>query len=57
VLAWQTIIAPPQPAQWLTSLLFTAPSAFTNVLGARLTGGLVSLLPMTTVAAYLVTSR
>lgn len=54
-LAWRTVAAPPQPIQWSAALLFTPLIAFTAVFGVPLAGGLVSLLPMTTVAAYLVT--
>jgi signal transduction histidine kinase len=54
-LIWLTVVAPPEPAQWLLGILFGLLIVFTDTFGVRLAGGMVSLLPMTTVTAYLVT--
>jgi NtrC-family two-component system sensor histidine kinase KinB len=54
MLIWLTLAAPPAPNQLLPGILFGALIVFTDVFGVHLAGGLVSLLPMTTVAAYLV---
>jgi len=53
-LVWLTIAAPPEPVGLLPMILFGILIVFTTTFGVPLTGGLVSLLPMTTVAAYLV---
>ncbi|MGW8249783.1 MAG: ATP-binding protein, partial [Anaerolineales bacterium] len=45
---------PLQVDAWLPSLLFGFLIVFTTTFGAPLTGGVVSLLPMTTAAAFLV---
>ncbi len=49
-----TWIYPPSSSQLLPAMLFCGLIAFTNTFGVRLPAGIVSLLPMTTVAAYLV---
>ncbi len=49
-----TISMPPQVAIWLPFLLFEFLIVFTTTFGAPLTGGVVSLVPMTTAAAFLV---
>lgn len=54
MLAWLTIATPFAPNQLLPGILFGALIVFTDVFGVHLAGGMVSLLPMTTVAAYLV---
>ncbi len=54
LLIWLTVAAPPDPAHLLLGPLFCALIVFTTVFGVPLGGGSVSLLPMTTVAAYLV---
>ena len=51
---WLTIASPPALSELLPGVLFGALIVFTDVFGVRLAGGAVSLLPMTTVAAYLV---
>ncbi len=53
-LIWLTAAAPPDMALWLPAILFGALIVFTDTFGVRLPTGVVSLLPMTTVAAYLV---
>jgi PAS domain S-box-containing protein len=45
---------PPQFDLWLPVILFEFLIVFTTTFGAPLTGGVVSLLPMTTAAAFLV---
>jgi len=55
LLIWMTIAAPPDPGALLLGLLFCTLIVFTDIFGVRLAGGAVSLLPMMTVAAYLVT--
>jgi len=50
-----TLASPPHSVQLLPVLLFFGLIVFTNTFGVRLPAGMVSLLPMTTVAAYLVT--
>jgi len=54
ILVWITVDTPPDPRQILLWLLFAALILFTNAFGVRLAGGAVSLLPMATVASYLV---
>jgi NtrC-family two-component system sensor histidine kinase KinB len=54
LLGWLTILTPPDPAHWIPGLFFMALIAFTTTFGVPLGGGSVSLLPMTTVSAYLV---
>jgi PAS domain S-box-containing protein len=54
ILGWLTLTAPPSPAHLLPTLLFCVLLVFTDTFGVRLPAGMVSLLPMTTVAAYLV---
>jgi NtrC-family two-component system sensor histidine kinase KinB len=54
ILVWLTTVTPPDLAQLLPWILFGTLVVFTNTFGVRLAGGAVSLLPMTTVAAYLV---
>ncbi len=58
LLIWLTanasMVTPPTPEELLSGALFIAMIIFTDVFGVRLAGGVVSLLPMTTVAAYLV---
>jgi signal transduction histidine kinase len=49
-----TVIRPPGPADLLPVILFGVLIVFTTTFGVPLGGGEVSLLPMTTVAAYLV---
>ncbi|MGD1992017.1 MAG: hypothetical protein PVI59_02380, partial [Anaerolineae bacterium] len=55
VLIALTVVSPPSPSQLLPTLLFCLLIVFTDTFGVRLPAGVVSLLPMTTVAAYLVT--
>jgi len=54
ILIWLTIAYPPTPRQLLPGVLFVALIIFADVFGVHVAGGAVSLLPMTTVAAYLV---
>lgn len=54
VLIWLTIVTPPDLARLLPALLFGVLIVFADTFGVRLPAGMVSLLPMTTVAAYLV---
>ncbi|MGD2145659.1 MAG: ATP-binding protein [Anaerolineae bacterium] len=54
-LLWRTIASPPSPLLLMPGLLFGILIVFADVFGVHLGGGVVSLLPMTTVAAYLVT--
>lgn len=54
MLAWLTIATPFAPNQLLPGILFGVLIIFTDVFGVHLAEGVVSLLPMTTVAAYLV---
>jgi two-component system, NtrC family, sensor histidine kinase KinB len=54
VLIWLTLVTPPDLSQLLPALLFGVLIVFTDTFGVRLPAGMVSLLPMTTVAAYLV---
>ena len=54
VLIWLTFAMPPDLSQLLPALLFGILIVFTDTFGVRLPAGMVSLLPMTTVAAYLV---
>ena len=54
LLIWLTIATPPDPANLLPGILFGALIIFTDSFGVRLAGGVVSLLPMMTVAGYLV---
>jgi NtrC-family two-component system sensor histidine kinase KinB len=49
-----TISMPPHIDIWLPFLLFEFLIVFTTTFGAPLTGGVVSLVPMTTAAAFLV---
>lgn len=53
-LVWATTVGPPAPGQILPAVLFGALIVFTDIFGVHLAGGAVSLLPMATVAAYLV---
>jgi signal transduction histidine kinase len=53
-LIWLTFATPPALSQLLPALLFGALIVFTDTFGVRLPAGMASLLPMTTVAAYLV---
>ncbi|MBN1179896.1 MAG: GAF domain-containing protein [Anaerolineae bacterium] len=55
VLIALTLASPPAISQLLPTFLFCGLIAFTDIFGVRLPAGAVSLLPMTTVAAYLVT--
>lgn len=55
VLIGLTIASPPAASQILPTALFCGLIVFADTFGVRLPTGLVSLLPMTTVAAYLVT--
>jgi signal transduction histidine kinase len=55
VMIWLTAMVPPESDQWLLAIPFGLLIVFTDTFGVRLAGGVVSLLPMTTVAAYLVT--
>jgi NtrC-family two-component system sensor histidine kinase KinB len=54
ILIWLTLATPPDLSQLLPALLFGVLLIFTDTFGVRLPAGMVSLLPMTTVAAYLV---
>jgi NtrC-family two-component system sensor histidine kinase KinB len=54
ILVWLTLAAPPDLSYLLPALLFGVLIVFTDTFGVRLPAGMVSLLPMTTVAAYLV---
>jgi signal transduction histidine kinase len=54
LLVWLTIASPPALKDLLPGMLFGALIVFTDVFGVPLVGGVVSLLPMTTVAACLV---
>lgn len=54
LLVWLTIARPPDLDQLLPFVLFGALIVFTDTFGVHLSAGMVSLLPMTTVAAYLV---
>ena len=54
LLVWLTIAAPPTLTNLLPWPLFIALIIFTDLFGVHLAGGIVSLLPMTTLAAYLV---
>ncbi|MBN1812352.1 MAG: GAF domain-containing protein [Anaerolineae bacterium] len=54
VLVWLTLATPPDLSYMLPALLFGVLIVFTDTFGVRLPAGMVSLLPMTTVAAYLV---
>jgi NtrC-family two-component system sensor histidine kinase KinB len=54
ILIWLTATTPPDMARWFPAILFGALIVFTDTFGVRLPTGVVSLLPMTTVAAYLV---
>lgn len=49
-----TIVMPPFINVWVPAALFGFLIVFTSTFGAPLTGGVVSLLPMTTAAAFLV---
>jgi PAS domain S-box-containing protein len=51
---WLTVAYPPHPGDLLPAFLFVVLLAFTTTFGVPLGGGQVSLLPMTTVATYLV---
>ena len=53
LLIWLTIVAPPEPGDWLPAIFFCTLIIFTTTFGVPLAGGAMSLLPMTTVAAYL----
>jgi signal transduction histidine kinase len=53
-LVWLTIAYPPSPSHLFPGILFCALIIFADVFGVRLAGGVVSLLPMATVAACLV---
>jgi NtrC-family two-component system sensor histidine kinase KinB len=48
-----TVTTPPEPKTLLPALMFCALVAFTTTFGVPLAGGRVSLLPTTTVAAFL----
>lgn len=54
ILVWLTIVSPPTANKLLPVALFGTLIVFTDVFGVYLAGGAVSLLPMATVAAYLV---
>jgi NtrC-family two-component system sensor histidine kinase KinB len=54
ILIWLTLATPPDLSQLLPALLFGVLIVFADTFGVRLPAGMVSLLPMTTVAAYLV---
>jgi len=54
VLAWLTALRPPGLSDLLPAFLFCALTVFTTTFGVPLAGGSVSLLPMTSIAAYLV---
>jgi NtrC-family two-component system sensor histidine kinase KinB len=54
LLVWMTATAPPDPGQILPAFLFCALIVFTHTFGVRLPAGVVSLLPMATVAAFVV---
>jgi len=54
LLVWLTTVRPPHPAVLLPWVLFCALVVFTTTFGVPLAGGSVSLLPMTSIAAYLV---
>lgn len=49
-----TLTMPPSPSQILPALLFCGLIVFTDTFGVRLPSGMVSLLPMMSIAAYLV---
>ena len=53
-LIWLALVTPPALPQLLPALLFGVLIIFTDTFGVRLPAGTASLLPMTTVAAYLV---
>ncbi len=53
-LVWLTVVSPPALNTLLPGILFLALITFADVFGVHVAGGVVSLLPMTTVAAYLV---
>jgi signal transduction histidine kinase len=55
ILMGLTVASPPTISDILPTVLFCGLIAFTDTFGVRLPAGMVSLLPMTTVAAYLVT--
>ncbi|MFQ6100031.1 MAG: ATP-binding protein [Anaerolineae bacterium] len=54
LLVWLTIAMPPGPVDPLPMICFGMLIVFTTTFGVPLAGGSVSLLPMTTAAAYLV---
>jgi hypothetical protein len=54
ILVWPTVVSPPAPDRLSLGVLFGAVIVFADVFGAPLAGAVVSLLPMATVAAYLV---
>lgn len=54
VLMALAVSAPPSMVPWLAWVLFCGLIVFTDAFGVRLPAGVVSLLPMTTAAAYLV---
>jgi len=54
LLVWLTIAMPPGPVGLLPMIFFGILVVFTMTFGVPLAGGSVSLLPMTTMAAYLV---
>jgi two-component system, NtrC family, sensor histidine kinase KinB len=53
-LIWLALVTPPALPQLLPALLFGVLIIFTDTFGVRLPAGTAALLPMTTVAAYLV---
>jgi hypothetical protein len=54
LLTWLTLTTPPDADDLLPAVLFGELIVLTTTFGVLLAGGTVSLLPMTTVAAYLV---
>ena len=54
VLVWLTVVSPPSSDVLLPAVLFGGLILFADLFGVPLTAGVVSLLPTSTVAAYLV---
>jgi signal transduction histidine kinase len=54
LLVWLTVVTPPGPVDILPGGLFGVLIVFTTTFGVPLAGGAVSLLPMTSAAAFLV---
>lgn len=54
LLIWLSLLDPPGRQSWLPSIFFMVLVVFTTTFGAPLGGGWVSLMPMVSLAAYLV---